>query len=90
MRTPQVDAPIAVLGGIGNTAANGAAISQFCRLFGSTVPYPPDRLAALYKNHGQFVSAWGQATQNLVKSGFLLKPDAEELKNSAATSQIGK
>jgi hypothetical protein len=90
VRSPQVDAPIATLAGIGNTPANGSAISQFCGLFGSTVPFTPDHLAALYKNHGQFVSAWGQATQNLVKDGFLLKPDANELTQSAVHSKVGK
>ena len=55
------------------------------------VPEPRiDQLAALYKNHGQFVSQWGQSAQNAVKGGFLLQPDANELKNSAATSNIGK
>jgi hypothetical protein len=90
VRTPHVDAPIAVLGGIGNSGANGELISQFCRLFGSTVPYPPQQLAAPYKNHGQFVSAWGQATRNLVKAGFLLKGDENELTQSAVHSPIGK
>jgi hypothetical protein len=90
VRSPQVDAPIAVLAGIGNTPANSALISRFCFLFGSTVPYTPAHLAALYKNHGQFVSAWSQDTQNLVKEGFLLKADASELMQSAVHSQIGK
>ena len=90
VRSPQVDAPIAVLGGIGNTAANGAAISQFCRLFGSTVPYPPGQLAALYKNHGQFVSAWSKDIDQLVNGGFLLPADGVELMNAAGSSDIGK
>jgi hypothetical protein len=90
VRTPQVDAPIATLAGIGNTGANGEFISMFCGLFGSTVPYPPQQLAALYKNHGQFVSAWGRATDKLVKEGFLLKPDGNELRQSAVHSHIGK
>ena len=92
VRTPQVDAPIAALGGFGNTAAPGNTnpISAFCRLFGSTVPFTPEQLAALYKNHGQFVSAWGQATKNLVKAGFILKADEKELTQSAVHSQIGK
>jgi hypothetical protein len=90
VRTPQVDAPIATLVGIGNTPANGNQISLFCGLFGSTVPFPPQQLAALYQNHGQFVSAWGQATRNLVKDGFVLKADENELTQSAVHSQIGK
>jgi hypothetical protein len=90
VRTPQVDAPIATLGGIGNTAANSAPISQFCRLFGSTVPFTPAPLSALYKNHGQFVSAWSNDIQNLVNEGFLLQPDGVELQNAAGMSHIGK
>ena len=88
VRSPQVDAPIAALGGTDNSGAG--ALGQFCRLFGSTVPYTQQHLAALYKNHGQFVSRWGRATQDLVKGGFLLKPDASELKQSASRAQIGK
>jgi hypothetical protein len=93
VRTPHVDAPIAVLAGIGNRAAPGFEadpISAFCRLFGSTVPFTPEQLTALYKNKGQFVSAWGQATKNLVKDGFILKADESELTQSAVHSQLGK
>ena len=87
---PQVDAPIATLAGIGNTGANATGSSRVLwpvRLDGAL---HPAQLAALYKNHGQFVSAWSTATQKLVKEGFLLKADGEELKRSAAQSQIGK
>jgi hypothetical protein len=83
VRSPQVDAPIATLGGIGQGPA-------FCFLFGTTVPFSASQLASLYKNHGQFVSAWNQATQNDVKAGYILPADARELKVSASTSQIGK
>jgi hypothetical protein len=54
------------------------------------VPFTPEQLTALYKNHGQFVSQWSQATQDAVQAGYLLRPDADELKNAAVTSQIGK
>jgi hypothetical protein len=83
VRSPQVDAPIATLGGIGQGPA-------FCFLFGTTVKFSAGQLASLYKNHGQFVSAWNQATQNDVKAGYILPADATELKVSASTSQIGK
>jgi hypothetical protein len=83
VRSPQVDAPVAALGGVGNTPA-------FCGLFGTTVPYGPSQLAALYKNHGQFVSRWSKAAQKAVNGGFLLPPDAVELQNAAAQSTIGK
>jgi hypothetical protein len=91
-RNPQVDAPIAALTGVGNSSAVSppTPLSVSCRLFGSTVPFTATQLATTYPNHGQFVSAWAQATQNDVKSGFLLQPDAVELKGSAAASRIGK
>jgi hypothetical protein len=88
IRTPQVDAPIATLGGVGNTGA--PPLGGFCRLFGTTVPFTATQLAALYKNHRQFVSQWGHAVQDAAKAGFLLQPDAQELKNAAAQSQIGR
>jgi hypothetical protein len=93
VRSPQVDAPIAVLAGIGNSPAPGFEtnpISAFCRLFGSTVPFTSTQLGALYKNHGQFVSAWSNDIQKLVNGGFLLPADGVELQNSAGQSKIGK
>jgi hypothetical protein len=54
------------------------------------VPYTPTHLSALYKNHGQFVAAWGNDVQKLVNEGFLLQPDGVELQNAAAMSNIGK
>jgi hypothetical protein len=87
VRSPQVDAPIAALGGTDNSGTG--SLGQFCRLFGTTVPFTPQQLAALYPNHDQFVTKWNRATRKLVKGGFLLKPDAAELKAAAAQSTIG-
>jgi len=89
VRTPQVDAPIAVLAGIGNTAANSGLISKFCGLFGSTVPYTPAQLAALYKNHADFDVQYTLATFGALAHRYLLLPDAVELLKAAAASQIG-
>jgi hypothetical protein len=90
VRTPQVDAPIATLTGGDNSGANDNFISMFCFLFGSTVPSSPQQLATLYKNHGQFVKSWTQDITKLVKEGFLLEADGNELQQSAVHSQIGK
>jgi Alpha/beta hydrolase domain len=84
VRSPHVDAPIATLTGTGNTPVPN------CTLFGTTTPFTPDQIAALYKNHGQFVARWGQAAQDDVKAGFLLPADAADLKTAAAQSQIAK
>ena len=88
VRSPQVDAPIATFGGVGNSGTGGVA--AFCFLFGTTVPFSPSQLSALYKNHGQYVSQFGRAAEQDVKAGYLLAPDATELKNAAASSHIGK
>ena len=83
VRTPQVDAPIAALGSQGNSGG-------FCFLFGTTVPYSAAHLADLYKNHGQFVSAWARAVRSDRTHGFLLPADAVELLHSAVVSQVAR
>jgi hypothetical protein len=91
-RSPQVDAPVAVLGGVGNSAAEGHTdvVSTFCRLFGSTVPFTPEQMTALYEDHDAYVAAWRQAIKRLVKEGFILEADEKELVQSAVNSQVGK
>lgn len=82
-RSPQVNAPVAALGGVGNSPA-------FCALFGTTAPFTTNHLKTLYKTHRQFVSRWDKATAKDVKAGYLLPADAVELNESAARSQIGR
>ncbi|WP_238441294.1 alpha/beta hydrolase domain-containing protein [Frankia sp. AgW1.1] len=82
VRSPQVDAPIAALGGIGNSPAT-------CILFGTTVPFSADQIAGLYKNHGAFVAQWSKAAVSGVAHGYLRPADAAELVNAAARSRIG-
>jgi Alpha/beta hydrolase domain len=82
VRSPQVDAPIASLGGIGNSPA-------FCTLFGTTVPFTPSQITGLYPSHLAFVFRWDLSTIKDLFSGYLVPADAVELMNSAASSQIG-
>jgi Alpha/beta hydrolase domain len=76
-RSPQVNAPVAALSGVGNSPA-------FCVLFGTTEPFTAGHLASLYKNHRRFVSRWDRATERDVRAGYLLRADAVELERSAA------
>ena len=85
IRTPAVDAPVATLSG---SAKEGG--SAFCFLFGSTVPFTPSQLRALYPSHRTFVSAWVRATRSALAAGFLVAADAKELESAAAQSNIGK
>jgi hypothetical protein len=87
VRSPQVDAPVAGLGGVGNGGTG--PVGKFCFLFGTTKPLSAKQLAGLYKTHAQFVTKWDQAAQKAVKGRFLLQPDAVELNNAAAASHIG-
>ncbi len=82
IRTPAVDAPVATLSG----SPTGG--SQFCFLFGTTTPFTPDQLTALYANHGQFVSASSKAAEASHAAGFLVAADTRELIVAASQSAI--
>ena len=83
IRTPQVDAPIATLSGLGQSG------TSYCFLFGTTAPFDAAKLAALYPSHAAFVKAWNAATDKAVKAGFILAVDAKNLKAAAAQSTVG-
>lgn len=82
IRTPQLDVPIAALSGLGQVG------DSFCRLFGTTVPFTPEQLAAAYPDHDSFVSAWNESLDSAVGSGAILAADAEHLRTVAAESTI--
>jgi hypothetical protein len=84
IRTPAVDAPVATLSGLGQTG------SQFCFLFGTTVPFTSEQLEARYGAHGGFVSAWTTATKSAVHAGFVLPDDGRLLRVVGAQSGILK
>lgn len=84
IRTPAVDAPVATLSGLPQGG------SQFCFLFGTTVPLTADRLAALYPHHGTFVAGTVRSAVAAAGQGFLVPADAVELIVAAARSDIGR
>jgi hypothetical protein len=92
VRTPQVDAPIATLTGVGNGPGTSppSPFSGNCVLFGTTVPFSASQIHGLYDSHRDFVRRWDRAVREGVKEGFILRPDAAELKASAANSNIGR
>ena len=91
IRSPYVDVPIAKLTGTGNGAAPGAPpASSNCVLFGQTVPFTADQIAALYRNHGAYVRQFVAADMKAVLSTYLMFPDAELLLQAAAQSDIAK
>jgi hypothetical protein len=82
IRTPAVDAPVATLSGLGQAG------SQFCFLFGTTVPLTAEQLDALYGSHGGFMAAWGRATVRAFLGGFLRPEDTFDLVVVGAQSDI--
>ena len=81
IRSPHVDAPVAVLTGL-NTGPG------FCRLFGSTTPLSPAELLALHPTHDDFVAAWTAALDDAVAAGFILSADVPGLVAAAENSTV--
>jgi hypothetical protein len=99
IRTPQVQAPVATLSGIGQPGStslgtqpsNADTISSatLCSILGTTVPLSAAQLAKLYPTHAAFVAKWDAASASEVREGYLLAPDARTLDKVAAASPIG-
>jgi hypothetical protein len=86
IRTPLLEAPIATLRGDGSS---GPTASRFCGLYGTTAPFDAATLASLYPTHADYVAKFDKATDRAVKAGFILAPEAKNLKAAAATSNVG-
>jgi hypothetical protein len=87
LRTPFVDVPIATYTPT-DTVAHTTAFSGFCVLYGYNTPFSQTTLKSLYKSHGQYVSRVAQEANQLVREGFWLKPDAQEVIKQAARADV--
>ena len=83
MRTPYVDAPVAVLSGEGQTA------SLACSLFGTTKLLDSTALASLYPDHATYVAAVSASIAAAVGKGFLLPQDGDLINAWAQASSVG-
>ena len=85
IRLPQIDVPTALVDGIANPPTPGSPdlFQAFCRLFGRTRPFTAAQLAALYPTHQSYVDPFVDATNKLLRKGFILGPDAQQLKEEA-------
>ena len=81
IRTPYVDAPVAVLSGLGQGEG-------FCDLFGTTTLFDEATLAALYPDREAYIAAIDEATDAAVAAGFLVPADADLIKSRARTSDV--
>jgi hypothetical protein len=100
IRTPEVQAPVAKLSGLGqpdtsplpsHPGSTTGSVSglALCGIFGTTVPFSAAKLAALYPTHAAFVATWDAAVTAEVKEGYLLPADARTLDRVAAQSGVG-
>ena len=88
IRTPAVDAPVARLSGLGQPPGEPDQLQRFCRLFGTTVPFTPEELTALYTDHDGFVAAWQESLDQAVEDGYVLPEDAELLREVAEQAAV--
>jgi hypothetical protein len=74
VRTPAVDAPVALLRGDTDPDA-----SVICQLFGSTVPLDPAALRQRYTDRDAYLAAYAAATDAAIGAGFVLADDRDAL-----------
>ena len=72
IRSPYVDAPVAIFTGIGEGAS-------FCFLFGTTDLFSAAEMASLYVDEAGYVQAVTAAANTAVAEGFLLQVDADAI-----------
>jgi len=80
VRTPWMDAPTAVLSGLGQSGG-----MEFAFLFGTTRSFDAATLARLYPGgRSDYLARFAKATDAAVAAGFLLEADAPEIRALAA------
>ena len=79
VRTPAVDVPVSTLSGAPAEGSNAV-----CGLFGSTVPFSPSTLVALYGSQAGYVAAFTTDLDKAIAAGYLLPADRAPLLAQAA------
>jgi len=91
IRLAAMAAPIAKNTGDNVGGASGTATGERnCRLMGSSEPFDSARLASLYPTHDAYVAKTREATDKLLKGGFIDKVDAEATIRDADKSTVGR
>lgn len=83
IRTAAVDVPLAILSGLGQSGGN------FCRIFGTTMPFDDAMLRTLYPTREAYVGAVTHATDDAVARGYIRPADAEIIKAAAEEADLG-
>jgi hypothetical protein len=82
VRTAAVDVPIATYSG------QSSSSSILCSLFGTTTPFTPAQLLALYPTHADYVNKVTAATMSAQQAGFILAADAPLVEQEAQAAPI--
>lgn len=84
IRTPQVDVPVAILSGLGQTG------SAFCGLFGTTVTPPAASFTQWATPNGRetFNTSWIASLDDAVAKGDILEADAVHLRTVVKNAQF--
>src|SRR5262245_14931532 len=91
IRLAAMAAPIAKNTGDNVGSASVTATGERnCRLMGSSEPFDSARLASLYPTHDAYVAKVKEATDKLLKGGFIDKVDAEQTIRDAEKSSVGR
>lgn len=81
VRSPLVDVPTA-------TWTGSSTGPSFCRIAGHEIPFSAARLAELYPTHGDYVRKVTESVEELVRDGFLLRPDGDWLIGEAERADV--
>jgi hypothetical protein len=82
IRSPWVDAPVAIHSGGGQTG------DGFCGLFGTTTPFDDETLADLYPDHETYVAAVQTALDAALADDYIRPVDADLIFQAAEASAI--
>ena len=87
VRTPDVDVPIATLSGLSKSEASGCD-AMVCGLLGSTTPFTPEKLSALYPTHEDYVGKVTASARQAREAGFILAPEEQSMVAEAQSTPI--
>jgi hypothetical protein len=66
----------------------GASVGPVPDLAGTSTPFSPERLHALYPDHATYVERYDRAVDEGLAKGFLLEEDAQRLRERAAAAPV--
>jgi hypothetical protein len=87
LRTPFLDVPTATYSST-DTVAHDTDISGLCSLIGYSSPFSHATLHSLYRTHDDYVARVASQSHELVRQGFWLPSDAQQVVQQAADADV--